>query len=133
MYDWDLSNPVLNAWVKLRQASEAMDKVLEIELGKKQTSLTPVAILALLSVSKVPLTPNKLGGYVFREIHSVSQLLKRMVRYGYVKKKRDDKDQRVVRPARGKNQNGAERRRTLETSHASCAWKCPQHPEVLSF
>jgi len=54
-------------------------------------------ILLILSVSKVPLSPGEISSYVFREKHTVSALLTRMQRAGYVKKVRSKKDQRVVK------------------------------------
>jgi DNA-binding MarR family transcriptional regulator len=54
-------------------------------------------VLLILSMSKNPLSPGEISSYVFREKHSVSALLSRMQRAGYVKKVRSRKDQRVVK------------------------------------
>jgi len=83
--------------VRLRQASDAALRATEIELGKRQTTLAQMDVLLILSMSKVPLSPGEISGYVFREKHSVSALLSRMQRAGYVKKVRSKKDQRVVK------------------------------------
>ncbi len=97
MYNWELADPVLNAWVRMRQAWEAMDKALEIELAKRQTTLAQIDVLMVLGASKSPLTPGEIAAYMFREKHSASALLTRMQRAGYIKKTRSRKDQRVVR------------------------------------
>jgi DNA-binding MarR family transcriptional regulator len=87
----------LTAWVRLRQASDAALRATEIELGKRQTTLAQMDVLLILSMSKIPLSPGEISAYVFREKHSVSALLSRMQRAGYVKKVRSKKDQRVVK------------------------------------
>jgi len=97
MYDWDKAVPTFNVWVRLRQAEEAVQRVLEEELSMYQTTLPHVDVLMTLSVSKDPLTPTQIASYIFREKHSVSGLLTRMQKAGYVKKVRSRKDKRVVR------------------------------------
>lgn len=97
MYDWDLGDPVFNAWVRLRQAWEAVAQSLEMELDMHQTTLPQIDILIILNASKAPLTPSDIASYTFRELHSVSGLLTRMEKAGYVRKLRSRKDQRVVK------------------------------------
>ena len=97
MHNWETKDPYLTAWVRLRQASDAALRATEIELGKRQTTLAQMDVLLILSMSKIPLSPGEISAYVFREKHSVSGLLSRMQRAGYVKKVRSKKDQRVVK------------------------------------
>lgn len=97
MHNWETKDPYLTAWVRLRQASDAALRATEIELGKRQTTLAQMDVLLILSMSKIPLSPGEISAYVFREKHSVSALLSRMQRAGYVKKVRSKKDQRVVK------------------------------------
>jgi DNA-binding MarR family transcriptional regulator len=97
MYDWELSDPVFNAWLRMRQAWEAMDKALEVELGKHQATLSQIDVLMILSSSRRPLSPGEIASFMFREKHSASALLTRMQRAGYVRKTRSKKDQRVVK------------------------------------
>jgi len=97
MYNWEIADPYMTAWVRLRQATEAALKATEIELGKQQTTLAQMDVLLVLSMSGVPMSPGQIASYVFREKHSVSALLSRMQRAGYVKKARSKKDQRVVK------------------------------------
>ncbi len=97
MHNWETKDPYLTAWVRLRQASDAALRAVEIELGKRQTTMAQMDVLLILSMSKVPLSPGEISAYVFREKHSVSALLSRMQRAGYVKKVRSKKDQRVVK------------------------------------
>jgi DNA-binding MarR family transcriptional regulator len=97
MYDWELSDDALKAWVRLRQASDAMERVVETGLTKQDATLAQIDVLGILSVSKVPLTPGALASYTFRQQHSASAQLSRMSRAGLVKKTRSKEDQRVVR------------------------------------
>jgi len=97
VHNWETKDPYLTAWVRLRQASDAALRATEIELGKRQTTLAQMDVLLILSMSKIPLSPGEISAYVFREKHSVSALLSRMQRAGYVKKVRSKKDQRVVK------------------------------------
>ncbi|MCX5991768.1 MAG: MarR family transcriptional regulator [Chloroflexi bacterium] len=87
----------MTTWVRLRQAAEAAMRAMEIELGKRQTTLAQTDVLLILSMSRVPMSPGEISSYVFREKHSVSALLSRMQRAGYVRKVRSKKDQRVVK------------------------------------
>ncbi len=97
MHNWETRDPYLTAWIRLRQASDAALRATEIEFSKRQTTLAQMDVLLILSMSKVPLSPGEISAYVFREKHSVSALLSRMQRAGYVKKVRSKKDQRVVK------------------------------------
>lgn len=97
MYDWDLGDPVFNAWVRLRQAWEVMAQSMEMELDSYRTTLPQFDILAILSASKTPLTPSEIASYIFRELQSASGLLTRMEKAGYVKKVRGKKDRRAVK------------------------------------
>ena len=97
MYDWELSDDALKSWVRLRQDSEAMERVLDTGLDKHDATLAQMDVLEVLSVSKVPLTPGAIASYTFRQQHGASAQLSRMSRAGLVKKTRSKKDQRVVR------------------------------------
>ena len=112
MYDWELTDDALKTWVRLRQASEAVEKVAQKELDKQNSTTTQVGFLSILDASKTPLTPGQLAKYTFREQHSVSAQLSRMWRAGLVKKTRQTQDQRVVKismTAKGKEHLGETR------------------------
>lgn len=97
MYDWELSDDAIKAWVRLRQTSDAVERVVETGLVKHGATLPQIDVLEILSVSKVPLTPGALASYTFRQPHSASAQLIRMSRAGLVKRARSKNDQRVVR------------------------------------
>ena len=97
MYEWELPDSVFNAWVRLRQAWEAMERLLATELDMHHTTLFQIDILMILSVAKVPLTPSEIASFRFREKHTTSELITRMEKAGYVKKIRGKKDQRSIK------------------------------------
>ena len=96
MYDWELTDNALKTWIRLRQASEAMERVLGTGLDKHDATLTQIDVLGVLNASKVSLTPGAIGSYTFREQNSVSTQLSRMRKDGLIIKTRSTKDQRVV-------------------------------------
>ncbi len=92
MYDWQFADDALTAWARLRQASEAMEKVLETGLGKyNHATLTQIDVLGILSASKISVTPGAIASYTFSEQHSASALLSRMWRKGLIRKTRSMK------------------------------------------
>ena len=96
MYDWELTDDALKTWVRLRQAWQAMERVLMFGVDRLGATTTQVDVLGVLSASKVPLTPGAIGSYTFREQNSVSTQLSRMRRAGLITKTRSTQDQRVV-------------------------------------
>jgi len=97
MYNYDLTDSALKAWLRLRQGSEAVEKVLGKDLDRQGSTLAQLDILAALDASEKPPTPGHLADYLFREQHSVSAQLSRMWRAGQVKKTRQKDDQRIVK------------------------------------
>jgi len=61
MYDWELKDEALRTWVRLRQASDAVARLLEVELDKQGTTVAQLDVLALLNASKSALTPGQIG------------------------------------------------------------------------
>ena len=96
MFNWELKDDALKTWIRLRQASEVMEKVLETALDRQGSTLTQVDVLSILDASKTALTPGEIADYTFRQQHSASAQLSRMWRSGLVKKTRSRVDQRVV-------------------------------------
>ena len=88
MFNWELKDDALKTWIRLRQASEVMEKVLETDLDRQGSTLTQVDVLSILDASKTALTPGEIADYTFRQQHSASAQLSRMWRSGLVKKTR---------------------------------------------
>ena len=96
MYECDLRDPYLKTWLRVRQAWEALERAMEMELERLPATLSQIDILLILRGNSVPLTPTQIASYMFRAQHSVSGLITRMERAGYVKKVRSKKDRRLV-------------------------------------
>jgi MarR family 2-MHQ and catechol resistance regulon transcriptional repressor len=96
VYDWDKTIPALDVWWRLRQVEHVMERALQWQFDVHGITPPQIDILMILSVSRTPLTPSDIAAYVFRERHSISELLTRMQKAGYVKKVRSKKDKRFV-------------------------------------
>ena len=94
MYEWNLRDPYFKVWLRMRQVWEALERAMEME--PLPATLSQIDILMILRGSSVPLTPTQIASYIFRAQHSVSGLITRMERAGYVKKVRSKKDRRLV-------------------------------------
>ncbi|MCX5999148.1 MAG: MarR family winged helix-turn-helix transcriptional regulator [Chloroflexi bacterium] len=97
MYEWEISDPVFEAWWRLRQAWEAVGRILDVDLDAFHTTLLQIDILVLLKSAKVPLTPSQIAYYTFRAKHTVSETISRMQKAGYLKKVRTGENQRTVK------------------------------------
>jgi len=97
VHDWNLtSHPFLNTWILMSEAFEASTRAVELELERNDTTMAQLNMLLVMDHSKVPLTPGQISEFTFRQQHSVSAQLSRMMRNGLVKKTRGQKDQRLV-------------------------------------
>ena len=96
MYNYELADDSLKTWMRLRQALDAVEKVMQKDLDKHDSTTTQVGFLSILDACTGSITPGQLAKYVFREQHSVSAQLSRMWRNGLVRKTRSKVDQRVV-------------------------------------
>ncbi|MFC1999788.1 MarR family winged helix-turn-helix transcriptional regulator [Chloroflexota bacterium] len=96
MYNYELSDDALKTWMRLRQASDAVEKVLQKDLDSHDSTITQVGFLWILDACRGSVNPGQFAKYHFREQHSVSAQLSRMWRNGLVKKTRSKADQRVV-------------------------------------
>ena len=96
MYNYELSDDALKTWMRLRQASDAVEKVLQKDLDSHDSTITQVGFLWILDACQGSVNPGQFAKYHFREQHSVSAQLSRMWRNGLVKKTRSKADQRVV-------------------------------------
>jgi DNA-binding MarR family transcriptional regulator len=96
MYDWQLMDPTVNVWLRVRQAWEALERAIEEELDDLHTTLRQIDTLMLLLSSKRPLTSSEIASCLFRTQHSTSELLSRMETHGYIKRIPRKDDRRAV-------------------------------------
>ena len=96
LYDYELSDSALRTWIRLRQATEAVEKVMEKCLDEQGSTPEQFNVLAVLDAIQTPPKLGQLSKYLFRKDHSTCAQLNRMWRAGIVKKARSKEDQRVV-------------------------------------
>jgi DNA-binding MarR family transcriptional regulator len=84
-------------WALLSQASNALSRVADNELRPVGISMMQAAVLYFVKNSKEPATPAALSRWLFREPHTVSQLLMRMETHGVVNRTKDLDKKNMVR------------------------------------
>jgi DNA-binding MarR family transcriptional regulator len=84
-------------WALLSQTSNALGRVADKELSQYDISMMQGAVLYFVKTAEGPVTPAKISRWLFREPHTVSQLLMRMEKQGVVKRTRDLERKNMVR------------------------------------
>ena len=86
MYDYQFPDPYQTAFVKLRQTSSVVFKLVERELAK--VGLTPIKhyVLWLCREHDGPLTPAEISRVFFRESQTIAALLARMEKEGLIRR-----------------------------------------------
>jgi DNA-binding MarR family transcriptional regulator len=73
-------------WALLDQATTAMSRVADNELSQAGITMIQGAVLYFVKNAKEPVIPAHISRWLFREPHTVSQLLMRMEKQGLVKR-----------------------------------------------
>jgi DNA-binding MarR family transcriptional regulator len=73
-------------WALLDQATTAMSRVADNELSQVGITMIQGAVLYFVKNAKEPVIPAHISRWLFREPHTVSQLLMRMEKQGLVKR-----------------------------------------------
>ena len=73
-------------WALLDQATTAMSRVADNELSQAGITMVQGAVLYYVKNAKEPVIPAHISRWLFREPHTVSQLLMRMEKQGLVKR-----------------------------------------------
>jgi len=76
-------------WALLDQAATAMSRVADNELSQAGITMIQGAVLYFVKNAKEPVIPAHISRWLFREPHTVSQLLMRMEKQGLVKRTKD--------------------------------------------
>ena len=76
-------------WALLSQTSNAMSRVADSELSQVGISMMQAAVLVFVKNAKEPVIPAHISRWLFREPHTISQLLMRMEKQGLVKRTKD--------------------------------------------
>jgi len=97
MNDFQIPDPIINAYVLLLNTSDIVSRSAEIELSKLGITSTQYAVLVTLSVCPQPPTLTELGQRLFRTKNSLTTVIDNMERDGLVKRIRDKVDRRAIR------------------------------------
>lgn len=84
-------------WVLLAQTREAMLKSRQKELGRYNISPRQNAVLLFLQVAGDKATPAEISRGLFRESHTISEILSRMEKQGLLKRVKDLSRKNLVR------------------------------------
>ena len=97
MYNYELNDNALKTWVRLRQASEAVEKVLEKDRDRQGSTLAQLDMLATVDASGKPLTPGHLELPVPRAAQRVCTV------EPHVERRAGEEDQAEGRPEGGQD------------------------------
>jgi len=97
MYDWEIGDPSVRTWVRLRQTLKALERAIQMQLAGSGATIPQLDILETLAASKAQLSPSEIAMHMFRERQSTSSVLNKMQKSGYITKVRQGRDQREVK------------------------------------
>jgi len=97
MIDFQIADPIINAYVLLLNTSDIVSRHAEIELSKLGITPTQYAVLVTLSVCPQPPTLTELSQRLFRTKNSLTIVIDNMERDGLVRRVRDSTDRRAIR------------------------------------
>lgn len=84
-------------WALLSQAANALSRASDNELRPVGITMMQAAVLFFVKNAKAPATPAEISRWLFREPHTVSQLLIRMEQQGLIRKAKDLEKKNLVR------------------------------------
>ena len=97
MYDFQIADPVVNAYVLLLNTTDIVARHAETQLSKLSITATQFTVLVTLSVCQQPPTLTELSHRLFRTKNSLTTVIDNMERDGLVKRVRDNADRRAIR------------------------------------
>jgi len=97
MYDFQIADPVVNAYVLLLNTSDIVARHAETQLSKLGITCTQYSVLVTLSVCQQPPTLTELSQRLFRTKNGLTTVIDHMESDGLVKRVRDNADRRAIR------------------------------------
>jgi MarR family 2-MHQ and catechol resistance regulon transcriptional repressor len=97
MNDFQISDPVINAYVLLLNTSDIVSRRAEMGLSKLGITSTQYTVLVTLKFCPKPPTLTELSQRLFRTKNSLTTVIDNMERDGLVKRIRDVADRRAIR------------------------------------
>jgi DNA-binding MarR family transcriptional regulator len=99
MKDFQSVDEDYELWVLLNQATDAMLRAREQELGRYGISAAEAAVLFIVQAIGDKATPAEITRWILRKPHTVTELLKRMEQKGLVTRSRDLERKNMARVA----------------------------------
>ncbi len=93
----DASSPATQAWRQLYLTYSAIFKAIERSIAPTQVTLPQALALSTIKNGEGPMTPSRLAHYLTQETQSVTGLIDRMEKQGWVRRVRDLPDRRAIR------------------------------------
>ncbi len=97
MNDFQIPDPVIDAYVLLLNTSDIVSRYTEIQLSKLGITPTQYTVLVTLKFCPKPPTLTELSQRIFRTKNSLTTVIDNMERDGLVKRIRDSADRRAIR------------------------------------
>lgn len=122
-----INNDDYRLWRLCHQTYDAMVRARANELRQFGISPVQATVLLILKAAKAPVTPADISRWLFRETHSVSELVNRMERKGLVRKVRDLERKNLVRVAMTeKGEEAYQRSREMKVIHTILSGLSPE-------
>lgn len=97
MQDQEASRAAVLAWRQLYLTYSVIFKALERSIASQKVTLPQAMALSTIKNGEGPMTPSRLAQYLTQETQSVTGLIDRMEKQGWVRRVRDLKDRRAIR------------------------------------
>lgn len=93
----DDASPATQAWRQLYLTYSAIFKAIERSIAPTHVTLPQALALSTIKSGEGPMTPSRLAHYLTQETQSVTGLIDRMEKQGWVRRVRDLPDRRAIR------------------------------------
>jgi DNA-binding MarR family transcriptional regulator len=93
----EASGSAVNAWRQLYLTYSAIFKSIERSIAATRVTLPQALALSTIRHGEGPMTPSRLAHYLTQETQSVTGLIDRMEKQGWVRRVRDLPDRRAIR------------------------------------
>ncbi len=93
------ANEALRLWVLLGQARDVIRNAIRRELEQFNVTPRQAAVLMVLQANAEKLTPAEISRQLFREPHTISAILKRMEKQGWLTRHKDLNKKNLIRVA----------------------------------
>jgi len=93
------ANEALRLWVLLGQTRDLIRNAIRKELEQNNVTSRQAGVLMVLQANTERLTPAEISRQLFREPHTISAVLKRMEKQGWLTRQKDLKKKNMIRVA----------------------------------